>query len=1118
MNRKRKVFFSIILSIMICLSTFSSFAESGITVFNPIMNSITIKKDELKEENKEFKERKRNLENESKLEINNESAPVALMSYRGAYTTTPEDFIYRGDQIAGLTDAGLRKVNASSEVNFVIPERGTSGQIVRGIENAAFYSEEYPITSKLSVTIPENITVVGDSSFLKVDVEELYITSKSGLEIQSNAFAGCNIEKLNIENIGNKPINIQSHAFLASAGNNNPTINFSSVNEGINIESSAFYNGENKDNLILVNRKLVKFNKNDNLGYKTVNLNGAVRNIGKLAFFKNKIENLNLLPGTNSGLTNIDGWAFAGANISNDIDFTGNNNLTQIGEGAFLGSTGKEEKENSIIIKDCNSLEKIGIMAFSNTSFNGDVILENLKNLKIISDSAFYNGDTIVSTTGGDGEELDEELNNFYKIKANEETIYFKGRLVLKNLPMLNSIGLQAFSHNSRLPKYKVDSEGNYIEENGARVIRDFSLKESRGTNNDYGFSSLAFEDLNSLETVKMWAFMDNNFNSSIDLSKNATALRTIGQQAFCRSGLNGLLKINDNLETIGLGGFFDTPIEEVQFGQGSLKDLGYAGFSGTKINKDIVIKNMPFLKTIAQSAFQFAGDEENPNVSIIIENNPSLKSIGTRAFNGAYFKGDLTIKDNKKLEEIEDAAFYNAANSKNSIRDVVPTSFKKGDGTNDGLKSLVIKDNPNLKVIGKLALSNHSFKGSLDLRSNPIETLGEFALSFNGFSCIDLPGTVEKVLGMDGKDKSAFTGNNQEFKGINENSKELIGLPIFVANKDTPLESILYYTIRTTGACSENGTLTVKVLNSEGKKEDDLKDVVIKLVKIEEDKEKEKETKTGSSEVEFTLLNPSDKYKVYIENVPEKYDTSEILKGVDVPEFVDNKALVEIKLPSKLKNITVKYLEQGTNRELKKSETIENKLVGEVINITIPNIAGYKKVSNDETVSYTVTANENIVTIYYSNNRVITVTKKHDGDEEPMPCIKYGVYKKSDDTLVGEFTTDENGKGSLVVDTNEALYIKELGIDNKCNKCKINGSSIECKKKYDKYVPNKKIVEVPPNESIEVIFHGYEVTLVIPETGTLGMLPYIIGAIIVLLVAFLFLKKKKKKEEVKED
>lgn len=1108
---KNKKYISLVLAVFMLISISANlFAEEdAVKVLKPIMNEEIKKLEDAEKTDEAIKA--------GDLELGEEIKPTNVGA-GPTYTTTPNDFYYQNGLVMTFTDEALNRIKASGDVILDLPEFDPQGRAVTGVSNSAFsnVSDGMGLTNNFVVEVPASYREIQELAFFRLKVVNLVVTAKGLLDIKMGAFAGCSIEHASFSSSGGN-INIGKYAFALSANENADVsaVEFNADNNGkINIADFAFYGGKEEDVGLLDadTMERIPLGKPNYSGYKYVGILSGVETIGKMAFFRNPIETLLFhsdigVGAEDNDLKSIGDFAFAGINLKDSIVLKNKAALETIGVGAFYAASGKTPQAGNIEIQNNKSLKTISPYAFSNNAFTGDVIIKDNPALEIIDHSSFLNGDVLI-TSMGTGE--DKELTNYFNVQEGVEAPYYKGNLVLENLPSLTKIGAQAFTHDGIIGKYERDGSGNYVLDGGKRVTRTFKLKESREKVCTNGFTGLTFKSLPKLQTIDEYAFMDNNFNSELDFNTNAPNLQNVLLSAFNRSGVNGTLTLNENLLNVSESAFFDAKLNNIDFTNAkALVNIEKLAFSGNPLTSPLLIKGLPNLELIGRSSFQFAGDK-NTN-GITISENPKLKKIDIQAFNAAVFYGDLIIKDNPLLEEIALGAFLNSASSRNAIYDIPFNSFKKDNTEYRGMNSLLIDNNASLKTIGNLALANHYFRGSLDLRKNPITTIGPTALAYNGFECIDLPPTVEAVEGMDSKkpNTNAFAVNNQNFKGASMSDKELRNLNIFVNKKDTPLKSTApYYVINTSGSCAGDATITVKVLNEKGEQVTDLKGVTVKLNANDELDEE----KTGD-DVEFTQKSSLKKYKVFLDNVPKDYDATSIKDGVDVPKFVDNKAEVIIKLPKVKKDITVKYIDKTTGKPVKPEETIKDKPVGDTINIPVPNIKGYKEETGKKEIPHEVKPSDkdNVVTIYYVPDRNINITKIHDGDNEPMPCIKYGIYKKSDNSLIAIIVTDEKGKASYSLETMEAVYIKELGIDNKCNKCKKDGKPIPCPKKYDDYVPNEKVVDVPPNEPVDITYYGYEVMIQIPQAGTYGVLPYIMVSMFLLLLLVLYELKKRK-------
>lgn len=556
---KNKKYISLILAVFMLISVnINLFAEEdAVKVLKPIMNEEVEKLDEVVEKEEALKA--------GDLEIGEETTPINVGA-GSTYTTTPDDFYYQNGLIMTFTDEAINKIKASGDVILKLPEFDPQGRAVTGVSNSAFsnVTEGMGLTNNFIVEIPDSYREIQELAFFRLKVANLVVTTNSNLDIKMGAFAGCSIEHATFSSNGGN-INIGKYAFALSANENAnaSALEFRAENGGkINIADFAFYGGKEEDVGLLDadTMERIPLGKPNYSGYKYVGILSGVETIGKMAFFRNPIETLLFHSDVGTGaedtdLKSIGDFAFAGINLKDSIILKNKAALETIGVGAFYAASGKTPQAGNIEIENNKSLKTISPYAFSNNAFTGDVIIKDNPALEVIDHSSFLNGDVLI-TSMGTGE--DKELTNYFNVEEGVEAPYYKGNLVLENLPSLTKIGAQAFTHDGIIGKYERDESGNYVLENGMRITRTFQLKESREKVCQNGFTGLTFKSLPKLKTIEEYAFMDNNFKSELDFKTNAPNLQNVLLSAFNRSGINGTLVLNENLLNISESAFFD--------------------------------------------------------------------------------------------------------------------------------------------------------------------------------------------------------------------------------------------------------------------------------------------------------------------------------------------------------------------------------------------------------------------------------------------------------------------------------------------------------------------------------------------------------------------------------
>lgn len=976
-------------------------------------------------------------------------------------------------------------------------------------------------TGRLDLSLATKLQTIGIGAFAGNNFTgDLVINTTNLKEIPAYAFYGNKFDNVNLKDSFNLT-KIGQAAFAHSAGPNAGKIELPNSLEDI---ADAAFTGEATQGSLTLTKfdestgkvvgtetlSLDREREDDNYGYSYFSMNGEfnkLQNIGPNAFSYNKLSQNLIFP---KEIKTIGENAFTRNYLFGNLEFI-DSSIESIGDNAFLNAYAKGV---SINFSDDLNLNYIGKGAFQNNTFSQDLTLSNLPILTEINDLTFFSGKDV---------------------KGSER--YFTGTLTIENLPKLERIGKKAFSYETELDPTLAR---NLFE------VRSYNERQG----NQNGFEKLAMTNIPNLKTIDSQAFMDNNFRNSMDFSE-FTRLETIEDQAFSNAGFSGTINFNGmkNLKYVGESSFFNSDANNLNFKNSSIVEIKKLAFSGAKISEDLKIENLQNLTTIGQAAFQNAGSKDSLG-DISIKDNPSLTVIENAAFNNYENQGNVTISGNKSLTTIEEFAFGQNYNEDTDSKNDLSKGLRLG-------PKLVISNN-GIKTIEQYAFYNNTFKGILDLTNNPITTIGNGAFAFNGFICVELPNTVKASEGMKpGSDFNAFYFNNQNFTGkISEDnvaSVEYFDLPIHVKDGKgiSPLVSEDgEYVINFSGACQELTLVNVKVVDEETGELIEDKNVEIKLIQNPNlvdgtlhYNSVAKDVK-GNPKASFDGINLSgSKIYAYITDVdPNNYDTTPIRNPIEVPAPVDGVSEVVVKLPKNNASLQINFLIEGTNEKVPgiKNNPLEyeNEKIGTTFNLStqggldevlksLKDNYGYEMVPNQKT-SITLKKGANVLNIYFrSTGKTITVTKRDEKDPDKlMPCIKYGLYNKAEydkavqiqnlvdrkaaisNALIETQTTDENGKATF---TNVSVDVRivELGIDNGCTKCGKDKNS-ECD--YDNYVPNKKITEItiddfPDGGNID--YTGSVVKIIVPHTGTLGILPYAIACTLIAGLGFVTIKKK---------
>lgn len=976
-------------------------------------------------------------------------------------------------------------------------------------------------TGRLDLSNARDLQVIGIGAFAgNKFTGDLRINAYNLESISDYAFYGNEFDNIDLTNTG--VTHIGKAAFAHSAGPNAGRIDL--PNDIKSIDDDAFTGEETRGSLTLT-----KFDENSGrvVGSETLSLDRnresasygysylgisenqeSLESIGSNAFSYNKLNDRLILP---LNLKTIGSNAFTRNYFAGDLEFI-DSRIESIGDNAFYSAYANGY---NLTLKNLRNLNYLGKGAFQNNAFDGNLTLDTIPNLREINDFAFF------ASKDSQGNEH-----------------YFKGKLTLNNLSGLERIGQKAFSYETELDP----TLARNLDE-----VRAYNQKSGHVN----GFTELAMSNLPRLKTIDAQAFMDNNFGNSMDFSQFKN-LEVIENQAFSNAGFSGLLDFKNmtNLKYFGESAFFNTGAENVDFSGSGINEIKKLAFSGAKIGGDLKIEKLSNLTNIGEAAFQSAG-AENSVGDISIKDNPKLQNIGFRAFNKYANTGNVFISGNRNLAKIEQHAF--SQNYDEAI-----------DGTNETTKGaklgpkLVISNN-GLKEIGDFAFYNNTFKGILKLSGNPLQKIGNGAFAYNGFICIELPNTVEATGGMQpGSDFSAFALNNQNFKGTVDNdaySPAYFDLPIYVKDgqgisKLVSDEDGGEYKINFTSPCQELSMVNIKIVDEDTGELIENTGTQITLMKDIEKTPKGNYgghtvagTVEGQNKVSFEDVNlVGDKVYAYIQGIdPNKYDIRPVEKPIELPAPVDGVSELVVKLPKSKATLTINFLIEGTNEKVPgiKNNPLEAEgSIGQAFDLSKqPHVAenlksikdnfGYEMVPGQNT-KIVLEKGSNVLNIYFrSTGKTINLVKRDEGDPNKlMPCIKYGLYNKAEydkavqikdvaarqqaiaKSLIETKTTDENGKLSFT-NVNVDVRIVELGPDTGCAKCGKDQSSA-CD--YDKYIPNKKITEIkitdfPDGGNID--YTGNVVTIVVPHTGTRGLLPYALAFTVMTGLGFTLMRKK---------
>ena len=417
----------------------------------------------------------------------------------------------------------------NNKENIYIPNM-IDGYNVTGIENEAFAKSEYiENTTHYSVTIPNDITMIGDKAFMNAPIKMVNIP-KNVQKIGAGAFANCALSQFSVEpgnevytTIDGALYNKKEKMLVAWP---KYAANKEKIPDGIiKIEDYAFYGCRN----------LVCYM--DNFIPETVEEIGnyAFANVTRM-FIKKKFLDGNLRKIGNYAFANCEKLGFE------DNVIIGNKNL-DIGEGAFEDVTIEINYEDKVGLysmldktKKANfsCARKIGKCAFKNMDRNGSGRIRLM-----IDDSVEEIGDEAFSESNCRDLMMTEESN----LKVIGKGAFQNGK---------------ALAQWSEVKEYNGEYNGQYSKSSIFETPN--KLKEIA----DYSFSS-AFADVSRLEVsegiqrIGKGAFEKNKCFSDVNLPQT---LNEIGEGAFedCTNLKDVEIKENSTINKIGKNAFKNCP------------------------------------------------------------------------------------------------------------------------------------------------------------------------------------------------------------------------------------------------------------------------------------------------------------------------------------------------------------------------------------------------------------------------------------------------------------------------------------------------------------------------------------------------------------------------------
>jgi hypothetical protein len=155
------------------------------------------------------------------------------------------------------------------------------------------------------------------------------------------------------------------------------------------------------------------------------------------------------------------------------------------------------------------------------------------------------------------------------------------------------------------------------------------------------------------------------------------------------------------------------------------LTSIAHDAFADVHVEGNLVLRGNPVLTQIDYLAFQNIVIPESPFYDHVLEisNNPSLKILTKQAFSNIEGLGAIRIISNPSLEKIEGLAFSNIQSDSRAY----PTNYKM---------NVEISDNPSLKTLAPGFLNEVSLIKKLIIANNPsLQTLPTQMISNCGYA-----------------------------------------------------------------------------------------------------------------------------------------------------------------------------------------------------------------------------------------------------------------------------------------------------------------------------------------------------------------------------------------------
>lgn len=372
------------------------------------------------------------------------------------------------------------------------------------------------------------------------------------------------------------------------------------------------------------------------------------------------------------GLKYIRPYAFKDVGLSALLGFNKLLNLEEINDEAFGSSSKTAENRNRLTDVDFTGLKKlrfIGTSAFLNNEIE-TVTLEGLDALDAVGYHAF-------------------QSNNLKSV-------------TLRNLPKLKELRAFAFRNNEGLKEFIVEDLPS-LEYFGSYLVQNASLGD------------LVFKDLPKLNRFDNHAFANAKVSSVV--FENLPELTNINDWSFERNLITEVT-FKDLPKLKVLSGFYENRIKRLELKDlPELETLGTYVFRSNALEEDLILENLPKLKTINGNAFESMttyGDKSSTGIdNLILRNLPLLETIGNNAFNNLGAK-NIVLDELPLLKNINSVAFHNHRAQRielANLESLVNIGWSAFKPANHELEEFVMKNLPNLEVIDNEATRSNNLK-----------------------------------------------------------------------------------------------------------------------------------------------------------------------------------------------------------------------------------------------------------------------------------------------------------------------------------------------------------------------------------------------------------------------